>query len=104
MNKTVIGDYAVNWKLSVPASLKDQFVTVEDLSKSDLLIGSLNIYVYFQPNNKYYMLVPAKPAGVYSYNVTMTRLGDVVADTKNTVYPFVSRFDGPVELQEFFGY
>ena len=85
---------------AVPASARDEFITVENLRRSSEVKGSLDILVYFQPTNDMYLQVPAMPAGVFSYNVSMTRIND----NSNTEYPFIFRDDGPVELQEFFGY
>ena len=50
-----------------------------------------------------YFKVPARPAGVFSYDVKMTRLEDQEGK-ENTEYPFVFRDAGPVELQKYFGY
>eukprot|EP01038_Epipyxis_sp_PR26KG_P006582 gene6582-9048_t len=101
---TTVSDYAINWRLSVPESLKDEFVTVQDLSKTNILVGQLNILAYFQPSSEFYFKVPAQPAGVYTYNVTLNRINNVADDTKQTEYPFVWRDDGPVELEKYFGY
>ena len=102
--KTTLGDYALNWKLSVPASGADDFVTVSDLSKSSSLVGDLNILVYPQPTSDLYLKVPKEPAGVFTYQVNMQRVGSAEDSTKQTVYPFVSRRAGAVELKEYFGY
>lgn len=100
-----MGHYAVNWKLSAPASLKDQFVTVEDLRQTDRLEGQLNIFVYLKPSSDLYVKLPGgRPAGVFTYRVEMQRMGDLEEETRRTVYPFVYRFDGPVELDKYFGY
>ena len=64
-------------------------------------MGSLDILVYFQPTSDLYLLNPAKPAGVFSYNVTMSRIQD---ENDNTEYPFIWRNDGPVELDKYFKY
>ena len=66
------------------------------------LIGTLDVLVYLQPDNKYYMNVPASPVGVFTYNVTMNRIP--TEDQRSIVYPFVWRDDGPVELDKYFGY
>jgi len=102
-----VGDYAINWKLSTPASLKDEFVNVEDLRKTDRLVGRLNVLVYLRPSHPLYVSYSRRgpqPVGVFSYNVSMQRIGDLINETKNSVYPFVFRFDGPVELDKYFGY
>lgn len=103
--KVVVGDYALRWRLSVPASLRDEFVTVTDLARTSRLIGSLDILVYLQPNNDLYFKAPGKPVGVFSYDVVMDRLGgDASEEVAKTEYPFVWRDAGPVELQDYFGY
>ena len=112
--KSVIkSDYAFDWKLSVPESLRDEFITSENLSKTKILIGNLDILVYLQPTNDLYLKVPAQPVGVFSYNVEMERIIDsksnninenINNEVKKTEYPFVSMDDGAVELQKFFGY
>jgi cold shock CspA family protein len=97
-------DYALKWKLSVPAALNDTFITVQDLRSSNIIIGTLDILVYVQPTNDLYMTLPGRPAGVFSYNIVMERLGDPTEMTNNTEYPFVWKDDGPVELDQYFGY
>lgn len=102
----IVTDYAVNWKLFVPASQRDEFVTVEDLARTDTLVGTLNFLVYFQPSNDLYFLEPGSPAGIFTYNVTMKRFNNEnrKAETDKAIYPFVWRNDGPVELDKYFGY
>lgn len=102
--QVTLGDYALNWKLSVPASGADTFVTVSDLSSSNSLVGELNIFAYPQPTSNLYLKIPEGPAAVFTYQVKMHRIGSVDEATKNTVYPFVSRRVGPVELRNYFGY
>lgn len=102
--KIIKGDYALKWKLSVPAALNDTFITVQDLRSSNEIVGTLDVLVYVQPTNDLYMTLPGRPAGVFSYNVFMERLGDPVKMTKDTEYPFVWGSDGPVELDQYFGY
>ena len=87
--------------LAVPASARDEFITVENLRRSSEVNGKLDILLYFQPTNDMYLQVPGKPAGVFSYDVHMKRIDD---PGDNTEYPFVWRDDGPVELQKYFGY
>jgi len=104
-----VTDYCLNWRLTVPASLKDEFVTVEDLSRTPLILGALDVYVYLQPSNNFYLERPRRPAGVFTYNVSMSRLASfderaAVNQTQSTEYPFLWRDVGPVELQDFFGY
>jgi hypothetical protein len=99
-----VGDYAVNWKLSVPASQKDEFITVKDLSKSQLILGTVDVLSFFRPSNDLYFKVPKEAAAVFTYNVTMERIGDVKESTSSTIYPFVWRDQGPIELNEYFGY
>jgi len=98
------GDYAMNWKLSVPASQKDEFITVLDLSKSPIIIGTLDVLTFFQPTNDLYLKLPKEAAGVFSYNITMMRIGTEAESTTNTEYPFVWQDAGPVELGQYFGY
>lgn len=94
-------DYAIRWRISVPASSRDEFITVENLRRSTELTGRLDIFAYLQPTNDLYFKVPAIPAGRFSYNVSMRRILD---NNDNTEYPFVWRNDGPVELQKYFLY
>ena len=98
-------DYAIDWQFSVPASLRDEFITVDDLRKSDTIVGRLHIFVYLPPSDDLYNSLSGQPVGVYKYTVHMNRMattGD--RGTKNTVYPFVWRDVGPVELEKYFGY
>jgi hypothetical protein len=99
-----IGDYAINWKLSVPAAQKDEFITVKDLSKSPLLLGTCEVLSFFRPSNDMYLKVPKEAAAVFTYNITMERIGDLRESTRSTVYPFVWRDAGPIELNDYFGY
>lgn len=63
------------------------------------------MYAFFQPTNDLYFKRPGVPAGVYSYDIEMTRLGDDrTKEVQDTVYPFVWRSDGPIELDQYFGY
>lgn len=103
---TVRSDYALNYKLLVPASSRDEFVTVEELAKSNTIIGTLSVLAYFQPTNELYMKIPGKPAGVYTYDIVMNRLGtdDIQEEIKRSQYPFIWRDDGPIELDKYFGY
>ena len=91
----------MHWKLSVPASNRNEFIKVEDLARSTEINGNLDFLVYFQPTNDMYLKVPAIPAGVFSYNVSMIRILD---PSDNTEYPFVWRDDGPIELDKYFKY
>ena len=78
----------MNWKFSAAGSLRDEFVTVEDLRKTKKLFGELNVLVYIQPSNDLYFKVPGAPAGVFTYDMTMDRIGDEFEETEKTVYPF----------------
>ena len=71
---TTITDYAINWKLAAPAALRDEFITVKDLSQTTNIQGNLNIFVYIQPTNILYNTIPTQPAGVYTYEVNMIRI------------------------------
>lgn len=103
--KKIVSDYAINWIFAVPASLRDEFVTAEELANTTKIIGKLNILAYFQPTNDLYYKSPGKPAGVYTYDVEMTRLSsDVKQEISASTYPFVWREDGPVELDKYFNY
>ena len=96
-----MSEYAINWQLSVPESLRDEFITIDDLRKSNLLVGRLNILVYLRPSSDLYFKAPGVPAGVFTYEVNMTRIPESVKDSE---YPFVWYSDGPVELDKYFGY
>lgn len=107
--KPVVTDYCLNWRLTVPASLRDEFVTVEDLRRTTEVVGALDVYVYLQPSNDLYLNRPGRPAGVFTYNVTMHRKdgfddSSASLETEKTTYPFVWRDVGPVELDRYFGY
>lgn len=103
--RSVIGDYALNWKLSAPAALADEYITVVELSKSDLVLGTLEVLVFLQPTSDLSMRVPPRrAAGRFIYNVTMHRIGSPETATRSTEYPFVFRDAGPVELDKYFGY
>jgi hypothetical protein len=105
-----ISDYALDWQFSVPASLRDEFLTVDDLRKSDAMVGRLHIFVYLSPTNDLYSSLSGQPVGVYKYVVNMKREAgtgtgvDGDRGTADTVYPFVWRDAGAVELKEYFGY
>lgn len=99
-----MGDYALNWRFKTQSSVRDEFVNVEDLSKTKSLLGNLDVLVYFRPTNDLYFKAPGVPAGIFSYEFTMERIGDPAKETADTVYPFVWRGDGPVELDQYFGY
>lgn len=98
--------YCLNWQLFVPASSRDEFVTAADLASTSQIIGKLNILSYLQPSSDLYLQVPARPAGVFTYNVSMSRRGDDnrAAEVVGVTYPFVWRDDGPVELDQYFKY
>lgn len=105
----VVTDYCLNWRLTVPASLRDEFITVEDLRRTQTVLGALDVYVYLQPTNDLYLQRPGRPAGVFSYNVTMQRpegwsQAAAEIETEATTYPFVWRDAGPVELDDYFGH
>jgi hypothetical protein len=116
--KKEVTEYALNWKLAVPASLKDEYIEIEKLSRTNRVLGSLDVLVYLPSTSDLYNQVPATPAGVYTYDVTMDRIvGDEVMTAEKTPtiavmqeemrkaeYPFVFRGQGPVELDTYFGY
>jgi len=96
------GDYAINWRFSVPESLQDKYITDFDLSKSNRVIGNLDLVVYAQPTDDLYLALKGRPAGVFSYDVDMKRRP---LESLNTItYPYVKDSDNPVELQKYFGY
>jgi hypothetical protein len=99
--KTLVSEYAVNYQLFTPESLRDEFITVDQLRKSNVLVGKVNVFVYLRPTSDLYFKAAGIPAGVFTYNVSMTRIPE---DVRATEYPFVWDSDGAVELQEFFGY
>lgn len=101
-SERIIGDYAINWKLSVPEGLRDQYITEYDLSKASRVIGKLEVAVYLQPTNDLYLKLRGKPAGVFTYEVNMERIRPV--EMNKITYPFVKMNDGPVEIQDYFGY
>jgi hypothetical protein len=84
--------------------MRDEFVTLEDLRKSKKIFGEMNVLVYFQQSNDLYAKLPGSPAGVFSYDLVLNRLGDEFEETEKSVYPFVWRDAGPVELDKYFGY
>jgi hypothetical protein len=97
-------DYALNWQFSIPAALRDEFITVDNLRKADELVGRLNVFVYLQPSNDLYKKIGGQPAGVYKYVVEMHRK-NTQADrgVRATTFPFVWRDAGPLELDKYFG-
>lgn len=101
-----VSDYALDWQFSVPASLRDEFITVDDLRKSDTILGRLHVFVYVSPSSDLYSSLSGQPVGVYKYQVNMNRVDASSKDrgTKSSVYPFVWRDVGPVELRDYFGY
>jgi len=99
-----VGEYALVWRISVPASSRDEFVTTENLRKTNALIGTLDVYSYLSPMDVLYSQEPKYPVAVYSYAVEMKRSEDDAASLANTVYPFVPSSAGPVELDRFFGH
>ena len=54
--------------------MRDEFIPVENLRKTNQLLGNFNIFVYLQPTNVLYSSIPTFPAAVYSYEVTMDRI------------------------------
>ncbi len=104
--KKIVSDYAINWIFAVPASLRDEFVTAEELAKTTKIIGKLNVLVYFQPTSDLYFKSPGKPAGVYTYEVEMNRIvdGTIKDEIRASTYPFVWKEGGPVELDKYFKY
>ena len=106
-SKPAVTDYCLNWRLTVPASLKDEFVTVEDLRRTPVVLGALDVYVYLQPSNNLYIKRPGRPAGVFTYSVVMRRSDgfDESAATRltaQTEFPFVWRNQGAIELDNYF--
>ena len=99
----LVSDYALNWQFSVPASLRDEFITVDDLRKADEVVGRLNVFVYVQPGTDIYKKLGGQPVGVYKYIVNMQRK-NTLADrgVQTTVFPFVWRDAGPIELDDYF--
>ena len=72
-----MGDFAVSWKLTVPASAQDEFITAEDLRRTDRLEGQLRVLVFLRPTHVLYTKAPGgMPVGVFAYNVSMNRIGD----------------------------
>lgn len=100
-NSKLISEYALNWKLYVPESQRDEFVTIDELRKSNSLVGQMNILLYLRPTSDLYFLAQGIPAGVFTYDVNMSRIPEPIAATE---YPFVWDSDGPVELDKYFGY
>ena len=97
-----ISDYGLQWKLSVPEALKDEFITEFALSQAQTIEGSLDVFVFLQPTDKLYLQLPGKPAGVFHYSVNMVR--DKSVPLGKLAYPYLSVYDSDVELQDFFGY
>jgi len=96
----VVGAYALVWRVSVPASDGDAFVTTDNLHKTQALIGTLDVYAYLSPTDMLYAREPKYTVAVYSYDVDITCAGVTSGD--DTVYPFVPDSAGPVELDQFF--
>ena len=84
------------------------------MAKTETLVGRLNIFTYLNPTDDLYSKRPSKPVGVFFYNVTMNRLSsasnsqnsseNLSSELEKTIYPFVWKEDGPVELDQYFGY
>ena len=85
----------------MPQSRRDEFISIDELSRSNTLVGRMNILVYLRPTTDLYFQAPGEPAGVFSYDVNMTRIADTIAATE---YPFVPQSEGAVELTDYFGY
>lgn len=67
----------------------------------------MQVLVYFNMDNDLYLKVPAQPAGVFKYSVDMERVGGLDGAKEEIAkcqYPFVWQRDGPVELDQYFGY
>lgn len=96
----VVGEYALQWRISAPASDRDEFVTTEALRRTSRLVGSLDVFAYLTPTDTLYAQEPKFPVAVYSYAVDMQRS----EASEDTVYPFVPPGAGPVELGDFFGH
>jgi hypothetical protein len=94
--------------LFTPQSLKDEYITVNDLSKTDDIVGQLNVFAFVQPTDDLYLQIPARPAAVYTYDVKMERIARTSEAKKqeisDTLYPYIPRTEGPVELDQYFGY
>ena len=97
-------DYALNWKMAVPESKQGEFVTATDVSQTNSLVGTLDVLVFLQPTSNLYFKLPREAAAVFTYIVNMERMEDVESSVKSTLYPFVWRGVGPVELKSYFGY
>jgi hypothetical protein len=99
------GDYAMRWRLSVPSSTEgDAATTASELSAVRDLVGTLDILAYLRPTSDLYLAAPAQPVGVFHHAVRMERVGDPAETTRATVYPYVKRNAGAVELDQYFGY
>lgn len=96
-----MSDFAVNYQLFVPEAGRDEFITVDQLRRSSTIVGRMNLLLYFRPTSMFYSLAPGIPAGVFSYDINMTRIPEEVRASE---YPFIWDSDGPVELDKYFGY
>ena len=96
-----MSEYAVNYQLFVPEAGRDEFITVDQMRKSSTIVGRMNLLLYFRPSSIFYPLSPGVPAGVFTYDMNMTRIPEDVRDSE---YPFIWDSDGPVELDKYFGY
>ena len=60
----VVGDYALVWKVSVPASDRDEFLTKKNLRKTQALISTLYVCAYLSPTDVLYAREPKYPVAV----------------------------------------
>ena len=60
----VVCDCALVWKVSVPAPDRDEFVTTENLRKTQALIGTLDVCAYLSPSDVLYAREPKYPIAV----------------------------------------
>jgi hypothetical protein len=60
----VVGDYALVWKVSVPASDRDEFVTTNNFRKTQALIGTLDVCAYLSPTDVLCARKPKYPVAV----------------------------------------
>ena len=88
--------------MGVDVSQDEEYQSIEQISKSTKLIGTLDIFSYLQPTTDLYLETRGKPVGRFTYNLEMTR--EPNQSIRSTRYPFIWRSDGPVELDQYFGY
>ena len=84
--------------------IHSEFIKTADLAKTDTLVGTLDVLCFIQPTNNLYYQVANEAAAVFTYNITMQRLYDLKLSTQSTIYPYVERNEGAIELDKYFGY